>query len=166
MAADLAAGWVSVIMIAVAVGERRTRVPVARIDHDADNGRCVGPGQEARDATTRREMSRVFFRFMHRNWVKATGSVLDSRFHSARDSVVRLAYVVRFTGPDGQSRKLEVVGDPRTFGVNVGATVPLLVSPDGQRAVFDRYDPQINATAVAKRRRSADEERFRNQLDS
>ena len=111
-------------------------------------------------------MSRVFFRFIHRKWVKATGSVLDSRFHSSRDSVVRLAYIVRFTGPDGQSSKLEVVGDPRTFGVAVGATVPLLVSPDGKRAVFDRYDPQINAAEVRKRRRRADEDRFRNQLDS
>jgi hypothetical protein len=107
----------------------------------------------------------VFFRYMHRKWVKASGSVLESRFHSARASVVRQAYIVRFTGADGQSSKLEVVGDPRTLGVAVGATVPLLVSPDGKRAVFDRYDPQINAVEVVKRSRKADEDRFRNQLE-
>ena len=51
----------------------------------------------------------MFFRYIHRKWVKATGSVLDSRFHSARDSVVRLAYIVRPTlhvGHRGSSRSV------------------------------------------------------------
>jgi hypothetical protein len=117
-----------------------------------------------RASITTLTMTAVFFRFRHRTWVKASGSVLDSRFHSARDSYVRLAYIVQFTGPDGRTTKLEIVGDPRTLGVNVGATVPLLVRPDGQRAVFDRLDPQINAVEVVRRRRKADEDRFRDGL--
>ncbi|MFE0592649.1 hypothetical protein [Micromonospora echinospora] len=106
----------------------------------------------------------MFFRFFHRNWVKATGHVLDSRVHSVRDSNVRWAYVVQFTGPNGQDTKLEILEDVHTLGVAVSATVPLLVSPDGRKAVFDRNDPQINAVEVVKRNTKADEERFRRQL--
>lgn len=108
----------------------------------------------------------MFFRFFHRKWVKATGHVLDSRVHSVRNSDVRWAYVVQFTGPNGQKTKLEVLEDPHTVGVAVGATVPLLVSPDGKEAVFDRDDPQINAVEVIENRKRADQERFRGQLEN
>ncbi|HEY0701103.1 MAG TPA: hypothetical protein VGD43_25235 [Micromonospora sp.] len=108
----------------------------------------------------------MFFSFFHRKWVKATGHVLDSRVHSVRNSDVRWAYIVQFAGPNGQKAKLEVLGDSRTLGVAVGATVPLLVSPDGKKAVFDRSDPQINAVEIVKNRKKADEERFRGQLET
>ncbi len=108
----------------------------------------------------------MFFRFSHRKWVKATGSVLDSRIHSSGSEHVKLAYLVQFVGPDGQKTKLEVTSDSRTLGVAVGATgVPLLVSPDGKKAVFDRNDPKINAAEVVKRHEEAAKERFREQLD-
>ncbi|OZV81673.1 hypothetical protein CA850_10955 [Micromonospora echinospora] len=106
----------------------------------------------------------MFFRFSHRNWVKTTGKLLDSRVHSVRNSDVRWAYIVQFPGPKGQHTKLEVLEDSRTLGVAVSATVPRLVSPDGKKAVFDRSDPQINAAEVVKRHEKADEERFRRQL--
>jgi hypothetical protein len=56
----------------------------------------------------------------------------------------------------------------RTYalGVAVGATVPLLVSPDGKEAVFDRTDPQINAVEVVRNQKKADKERFRRQLEN
>lgn len=108
----------------------------------------------------------MFFSFFHRNWDKATGRVLDSRIHSARNDNVRFAYIVQFAGADGQKTKLEVLEDSHTLGVAVGATVPLLVSPDGKKAVFDRNDPQINAAETIKRNKKADEERFRKQLEN
>jgi len=109
----------------------------------------------------------MFFRFSHRKWVKATGSVLDSRLHSTQNSKVKWAYIVQFVGPNGQTTKLEVLSDSRTLGVAVGATgVPLLVSPDGKRAVFDRNDPKINAVEVVKRHEKADAERFRKDLEN
>ncbi|MFG2009872.1 hypothetical protein ACGFNF_12460 [Micromonospora sp. NPDC048868] len=108
----------------------------------------------------------MFFRFLHRKWVKVTGHVLDSRLHSVRNSDAKWAYIVQFAGPNGQKTKLEVLEDSRTLGVAVSATVPLLVSPDGKRAVFDRSDPQINAVEVVKNRKKADEERFRGQLEN
>jgi hypothetical protein len=108
----------------------------------------------------------VFFRFFHRNWVKTTGRVLDSRIHSAANSHVKWAYIVQFAGSDGQKTKLEVLGDPRTLGVAVDATVPLLVSPDGKKAVLDRTDPRINAVEVVRNREKADRERFRGQLEN
>lgn len=111
-------------------------------------------------------MSPMFFRFFHRKWVKAVGRVLDSRLHSVQNSHAKWAFIVQFGGPDGQKTRLEVMGDSRTLGVAVGATVPLLVSPDGKKAVFDRTDPQINATEVVKSRKKAEEERFRRQLEN
>ncbi len=109
----------------------------------------------------------MFFRFFHRNWVKATGKVLDSRLHSVQNSKTKWAYIVQFTGPDGKKAKLEVLSDPRTFGIAVGATeVPLLVSPDGKKAVFDRSDPKINAVEAMKRHEKAAEERFRRKLQN
>ena len=108
----------------------------------------------------------MFFRFFHRNWGKASGQVLDSRLHSVRNSDARWAYVVQFAGSNGQKTRLEVLEDPHTVGVAVGGTVPLLVSPDGNRAVFDRDDPQINAVEVIRNRKRADQERFRGQLEN
>ncbi|MEU4773464.1 hypothetical protein [Micromonospora sp. NPDC023644] len=108
----------------------------------------------------------MFFRFFHRKWVAATGRVVDSRLHSVRNSNARWAYIVQFAGPNGQKTKLEVLEDHHTLGVAVGATVPLLVRPDGKKAVFDRSDPQINAVEVVKNRKRADEERFRGQLEN
>ncbi|MFB9544636.1 hypothetical protein [Micromonospora sagamiensis] len=90
--------------------------------------------------------------------------MIDSRIHSVRNSNVRWAYIVQFAGPDGQKTKLEVLEDVHTLGVAVDATVPLLVSPDGKKAVFDRSDPQINAAEIIRNRKRADEERFREQL--
>ncbi|MBO4207948.1 hypothetical protein [Micromonospora echinofusca] len=111
-------------------------------------------------------MSPMFFRFFHRKWVKVTCKVIDSRLHSVQNSHMKWAYIVQFAGPTGQKTQLEVMGDSRTLGVAVGATVPLLVSPDGKRAVFDRGDPQINAAQVVKNREQAEKERFRRQLEN
>lgn len=44
--------------------------------------------------------------------------------------------------------------------------MPLLVSPDGKRAIFDKKDPRINVNAVNKADEQADEKRFRKQLES
>lgn len=52
-----------------------------------------------------------------------------------------------------------------TVDVNCGDEVPLLVSPDGTKAIFDEKDPRINVIAVAKPQEAADAERFRQQLN-
>ncbi len=110
----------------------------------------------------------------HHNWVKTTGKVLDSRIrkmlntsgdHALTGSYIPLhSYVVEFQAPDGQLTKLEVEQHIETIEVGIGAEVPLLVSPDGTKAVFDAKDPAISVTAVAKANEQADRDRFRTEL--
>ena len=108
----------------------------------------------------------------HHNWVKATGRVLDSRHRTKSDrfepdpSLIPLhSYIVEFRAPNGETNRLQVEQHIETVDVSIGSDVPLLVSPDGKKAVFDKKDPRINANAVHERRVEADEERFRKQLD-
>ncbi len=109
----------------------------------------------------------MFFRFFHRKWAKTTGDVIDARLLKRYpEGGSKWAYVVQFVGPDGKKTKLEVRSDPYTEGVGPGIMgVPLLVSPDGKKAVFDRYDPKINRKEVYKREKQAEEERFRENLE-
>ncbi|HTJ39513.1 MAG TPA: hypothetical protein VL738_40320 [Dactylosporangium sp.] len=122
------------------------------------------------------ESSAMFFR---RNWIKTTGRVLDSRirewYHNRmRGHVIGMPiamhnYIVEFTAPNGEPTKLEVEQHIETVDVAIGSEVPLLVSPDAKKAVFDKKDPRINLMAVHKARKEAekkaDEERFRRQLE-
>jgi hypothetical protein len=111
----------------------------------------------------------------HRHWVKTTGRVLDSRIRkiynpktgsgTISDSLPLHSYVVEFQAPDGTTTRLEVEQHIETIDVAVGADVPLLVSPDGRNAVFDKSDPRINVIAVAKASEQADKERFGRQLE-
>ena len=110
----------------------------------------------------------------HHDWVKTTGRVLDSRiremFHTSRGgiggaSIPLHSYIVEFRAPNGETTTLEVEQDIGTVAVGVGRTVPLLVSPDGKKAIFDKKDPKINVNAVNKADEQADEQRFRNQLE-
>ncbi len=113
---------------------------------------------------------------LHHNWVKTTGRVIDSRirkvYHDRADdgtlgaSIPLHNYIVEFRTPDGQTKRLEVEQHVETIDVGVGSTVPLLVSPDGTKAILDKKDPAINLIAVSKARKQADQERFRRQLES
>ncbi len=110
----------------------------------------------------------------HHNWVKTTGHVLDSRiremYHDRPDGRLGLgiplhSYIVEFQAPNGQTTRLEVEQHIETVAVDIGSEVPLLVSPDGTKAVFDKKDPTINVIAVRKSNKAAEEERFRRQLE-
>ncbi|WP_426507745.1 hypothetical protein ACPPVO_55720 [Dactylosporangium sp. McL0621] len=117
--------------------------------------------------------------FFRRNWIRTTGRVLDSRIRKSYDNRVEghvvgppshlHNYVVEFTAPNGESTRLEVEQHSETVDVAIGSGVPLLVRPDGQRAIFDKKDPRINMMALSKARREAekraDEERFRGLLE-
>jgi hypothetical protein len=110
----------------------------------------------------------------HHNWVKTTGTVLDSRVrkmlntagdHALGGSYIPMhSYVVEFRTPGGELTRLEVEQHIETVAVNIGANVPLLVSPDGTKAIFDSKDPAINVIAVGKAAEQADRERFRTEL--
>ena len=109
----------------------------------------------------------------HRNWVKTTGRVLDSRIRTmyypggekgTAASIPLHSYVVEFQAPDGQTTRLEVEQHIETVDIGIGGDAPLLVSPDGTKAVFDKKDPRINVVAVSKAGEQADQERFRNEL--
>ena len=107
----------------------------------------------------------------HHNWVKTTGRVLDSRIRTmynpktgagTRSVTLELHnYIVEFRAPNGEMTRLEVEQHVETIDVEVGSEVPLLVSPDGKKAVFDKKDPAINVVAVATAEKEADKERFR-----
>jgi hypothetical protein len=111
----------------------------------------------------------------HHNWVRTTGQVLDSRIRTIynpktgsgtiSDSIPLHSYIVEFRAPSGETTKLEVEQHIETIDVDVGSDVPLLVSPDGTQAVFDKKDPRINVIAVSKANQAADKERFRAQLE-
>jgi hypothetical protein len=73
-------------------------------------------------------------------------------------------YVIEFRAPNGELTKLEVEQHVETVAVQIGDEVPLLVSPDGTKAIFDAKDPRINVVAVAEAAEKADKERFQNQL--
>jgi hypothetical protein len=110
----------------------------------------------------------------HHNWVKTTGRVLDSRIRKMMDTggdnarsgnyLPLHSYIVEFRTPGGELAKLEVEQHIETVAVNVGSKVPLLVSPDGTKAVFDKHDPAINVIAVNQAAEQADRERFRTEL--
>jgi hypothetical protein len=108
----------------------------------------------------------------HHNWVKTTGRVLDSRVRAVWHDRTKLGdaamtlhdYVVEFRAPDGELTRLEVEQHD-TVDVQIGSEVPLLVSPDATKAVFDSKDPRINVAAAAAARKAADNERFRQTLD-
>jgi hypothetical protein len=112
---------------------------------------------------------------LHHNWVKTTGRVLDSRIRTVYDTRGDAAaggsslplhnYIVEVRAPDGEMIRLEVEQHVETIDVGLGSDVPLLISPDGKKAVFDKKDPTINVIAVSKASQKADEERFRKQLD-
>jgi len=112
--------------------------------------------------------------FFRRNWVRTTGRVLDSRIrrvlhsHSSGQRIGSIplhSYVVEFTAPDGRTTRLEVEQHLETIDVAIGSEVPLLVKPDGTKAIFDEKDPRINMLAVHKANQKAAEERFREQLE-
>jgi hypothetical protein len=112
--------------------------------------------------------------FRH-NWVKTTGHVLDSRIRkmynprtgsgTISDSIPLYNYIVEFRAPNGETTKLEVEQHIETIEVDVGSEAPLLVSPDGKKAIFDKNDSKINVSAVYKADKQADKERFRKQLE-
>jgi hypothetical protein len=112
----------------------------------------------------------------HRNWVKTTGHVLDSRIRkmwnpktgggTISDTIELHSYVVEFQAPNGETTRLEVEQHIETIDLAIGSEAPLLVSPDGKKAIFDKNDPTIDVVAVSKAQTEADEERFRKQLEA
>jgi hypothetical protein len=111
----------------------------------------------------------------HHNWVRTTGHVLDSRIRTlyytrsggeiGGPSIPLHNYIVEFLAPNGETTKLEVEQHIEHVDVGVGSEVPLLVSPDGTKAIFDSKDSEINVNAVHEADNQADEERFRKQLE-
>lgn len=117
-------------------------------------------------------MDAMFFRLFHRGWVKTTGIVLDKIVRSQRggsnhlaDAIFLYNYVVEFVAPDGEPSRRVVKQKFDTMEFGVGAEVPLLVRPDGKKAVFDRTDPRIRRVDPAKEHAKAAEERFRKSLE-
>jgi hypothetical protein len=108
--------------------------------------------------------------WFRRNWIRTTGRVLDSRIrriYRSRQSAARItlhSYVVEFVAPGGKTARLEVEQRLEVIDLPIGSEAPLLVKPDGTKAVFDHKDPQINVLAVNEARKRAEEERFRQQL--
>jgi hypothetical protein len=112
----------------------------------------------------------------HHNWVKTTGRVLDSRIRTVyspktgsgtiTDSLPLHSYIVEFRAPDGEMTRLEVEQPIDTIDLGVGSDAPLLVRPDGKKAIFDKHDPTINVVAVARANEEADKERFRQERDA
>ena len=110
----------------------------------------------------------------HHNWVKTTGRVIDSRIRkmlntggegSLQGSYLPLhSYIIEFCAPSGELTRLEVEQHVETIAVSEGSHVPLLVSPDGTKAVFDHKDPSINIIAVNRANEQADRDRFRQGL--
>jgi hypothetical protein len=110
----------------------------------------------------------------HHDWVTTTGRVLDSRirtmYHTRAGgeiggpSIPLHNYIVEFRAPDGETVKLEVEQHIETVELSVGSDAPLLVSPDGKKAVFDKHDPRISVSAVQKAAEQADTNRFREHL--
>lgn len=109
----------------------------------------------------------------HHNWVKTTGHVIDSRvrkmLNTSDDPVggsylTMHSYIVELRTPDGQLTRLEVEQHIDTIDVGIGSKVPLLVSPDGTKAIFDKKDPTINVVAVMQAADQADRDRFRREL--
>ncbi|MEV6798928.1 hypothetical protein AB0M91_11395 [Micromonospora rifamycinica] len=76
------------------------------------------------------------------------------------------SYVVEFVTPSGETTRREVEQSIDSIDVQVGAEVPLLVSPDGTKVELDEEDPRINMMAAANARRKADEARFRESMRS
>jgi hypothetical protein len=114
-------------------------------------------------------------RLFHRNWVPTTGRVLDSRIRkmwnpktgsgTIADTIALHSYVVEFQAPSGETRRLEVEQRIETIDVQIGTDVPLLVSPDGTKAIFDDKDPRINVVAVDEAQHAADKDRFQQDID-
>ncbi len=75
-------------------------------------------------------------------------------------------YIVEFRSAGGELTRLEVEQSVDTIAVEIGREVPLLISPDGTKAVLDAKDPSINVVAVSRADDAADKERFRKRLDS
>ena len=109
----------------------------------------------------------MFFQLFHRNWVKTTGRVLDSRIRTMVGKSYRPVYnyVVEFVAPTGQTARFEVKAPYGVVKVYVGNEMPLLVRPDGKKAVVDKMHPSINATAVDRANRKAEKERFRKNIE-
>jgi hypothetical protein len=109
----------------------------------------------------------------HHNWVKTTGRVIDSRIrkmlntsdHAVGGSFLEMhSYIVELRTPAGELTRLEVEQHIDTVDVGIGRHVPLLVSPDGTKAIFDKKDPSISVTAVVKANEQSDRDRFRREL--
>jgi hypothetical protein len=109
----------------------------------------------------------------HHDWVKTPGHVRDSRLRTVATSgddgsgvpIPLHNYIVEFRAPNGELARLEVEQHVDTVSVPVGSELPLLVRPDGKKAVIDHKDPSVNVNAVYKADRKADKERFRGQLE-
>ncbi len=111
----------------------------------------------------------------HHGWIKITGHVLDSRIRKlestkvgggvSHGSITLHNYIVEFRAPNGEMTKLEVEQHIETVDLAAGNEAPLLVSPDGTKAIFDAKDPRINVIEVGKAFKAADEGRFRKQLE-
>ncbi len=110
-----------------------------------------------------------------RNWVKTMGRVLDSRIRTVYDAgkgsstqsgtIPLHSYVVEFRAPHGELTRLEVEQGLRAVDFQIGDEVPLLVKPDGTKAILDEKDPRVSVVAVMEASKRAEEERFRRQLE-
>ncbi|GAA2064784.1 hypothetical protein GCM10009839_90430 [Catenulispora yoronensis] len=69
--------------------------------------------------------------------------------------------VVEFKNAAGEAVRLKVKQTSNAVILPaIGAKVPLLVSGDDTKAVFDKHDPRINTSALARARKQAEQERF------
>jgi hypothetical protein len=69
---------------------------------------------------------------------------------------------VEFGSPDG---RVVLVEEPLGIVLpDAGGIVPLLVNPEGTKAVFDKHDPRINVNSVVEATEDAEEGRLDSEL--
>jgi hypothetical protein len=108
---------------------------------------------------------------LHHGWERVDATIIDSRISRWKTlgedgpELPVHEYVVEFIRSGGQAARLLVQEPLRKVEVpGVGGVVPILVKPDGTKAVFDEHDPRINLAGITKAREDADKDRFRSEL--
>lgn len=103
----------------------------------------------------------------HRGWKQVDARLVDTRiFRVSQPGAPHLhECVVEFQNAAGERVRLKVKQTSNAIELPaIGRTVPLLVSPDESKAVFDKSDPRINTSAIAKARHQAEKARFDSEL--
>ena len=107
----------------------------------------------------------------HHDWHKIDAKLIDTRIigvvggADGSPTFSKYECVVEFTMPDGHPTRLTVKAPPIVVVLPaIGKRVPLLVRPDGTKAIFDRHDPRVNVNKVWKATEAADKARLQREM--